>query len=67
MSAASSSTVNQTTAAVVRVPPLEPGDKWLDPDALLRLDHARVQETLRQGLGSAEHDEFVKQLSKSVG
>jgi Uma2 family endonuclease len=36
---------------------------WLDPDALLRLDGKRMREVLGQGIGTAEHAEFVKGLS----
>jgi Uma2 family endonuclease len=36
---------------------------WLDPDALLRGDTARVMEALNAGLASPEHAEFVASLA----
>jgi Uma2 family endonuclease len=36
---------------------------WLDPAALLRLDTPALLATLRQGLASPEHAEFVKKLA----
>ncbi len=36
---------------------------WLDPDALLRLDKARIREVLQQGLATPEHAAFVAQLA----
>ncbi len=36
---------------------------WLDPRALIRGDLATVLATLRQGLGAAEHSDFVARLS----
>ena len=35
---------------------------WLDPDALLRFDLARVLQVLQQGLASPEHAAFVSRL-----
>lgn len=41
---------------------------WLDPDALLRSDLARVLQVLQHGLASSEHAAFVAQLQRrSVG
>jgi Uma2 family endonuclease len=37
---------------------------WLDPDALIRRDSARVQQVLNLGLASAEHARFVQQLAE---
>jgi hypothetical protein len=37
---------------------------WLNPDALLACDHAKVLATLQQGLRSAEHAKFVAALAK---
>lgn len=37
---------------------------WLDPDALLRFDLARVLQVLQQGLTSSEHAAFVAQLQQ---
>ncbi len=39
---------------------------WLHPEALLDLDAARLMNTLREGLASAEHAAFVAELSKSL-
>ena len=36
---------------------------WLDADAVIRGDLARVLDVLNEGLASPEHAEFVKQLS----
>ena len=36
---------------------------WLDPHALLRLDHERLREVLNQGLADPAHAEFVNQLT----
>ncbi len=36
---------------------------WLDPEALLRLDTARVIAVLRQGLATPEHEAFVAALA----
>jgi hypothetical protein len=36
---------------------------WLDPRALLTGDSAKVVETVRRGLASAEHAAFVEKLS----
>jgi len=38
---------------------------WLDPEALLEQDGARLLEVLNQGLRSAEHEEFVRALAVS--
>ena len=37
---------------------------WLDPDALLRFDLARVLQVLQQGLASPEHAAFATQLQQ---
>jgi hypothetical protein len=37
---------------------------WLDADALLRFDLARVLQVLQQGLASPEHAAFVAQLQQ---
>lgn len=37
---------------------------WLDVDALLKDDMAKVLSALQQGLASSEHTDFVKQLSE---
>ena len=39
---------------------------WLDPEALLRFDVARVLQVLQQGLAGAEHAAFVAQLRQRV-
>ncbi len=44
----------------VRLPGL-----WLDPDAMLRGDLARVLDVVREGGSSAEHDAFVRRLSEA--
>jgi hypothetical protein len=36
---------------------------WLDVDAMLKGDMAKVLLILQQGLTSSEHGEFIKQLS----
>src|SRR5262249_26338471 len=36
---------------------------WLNPAALIRLDSASMLATLREGLASPEHAEFVKRLA----
>ncbi len=36
---------------------------WLDPDALLRDDTARVLKVLDRGLASPEHIRFVQELA----
>ncbi len=36
---------------------------WLDPDALVERDGARLLKVLNQGLKSPEHQRFVKELS----
>jgi hypothetical protein len=38
---------------------------WLDIEALLRLDPARLMEVLQQGLASREHAAFVKRLRRA--
>jgi Uma2 family endonuclease len=38
---------------------------WLDPDALVRGDKARVKAVLQQGLSSPEHAEFVAGLDRA--
>lgn len=40
---------------------------WLDPAAVLRRDASAVLETLRRGLDSPEHADFVRQLTRSDG
>ncbi|MGO9597523.1 MAG: Uma2 family endonuclease [Isosphaeraceae bacterium] len=40
---------------------------WLDPAALLRGDLTAVLEILRQGLATAEHQEFVQLLAERAG
>ena len=37
---------------------------WLDPQALLAQDGARLLEVLKQGLASPEHEEFVRILAR---
>jgi Uma2 family endonuclease len=37
---------------------------WLDPDALIRGDLARVHEVLRQGLASKDYADFVARLQQ---
>ena len=55
--------------------PLEPGAAgilrsvvfpglWLDPDALLTLNRARVFDVLEMGLRSPEHEAFVRELGQ---
>jgi hypothetical protein len=39
-------------------------DIWLDVDALLKDDMAKVLAILQQGLASSEHGDFVVRLSK---
>lgn len=38
---------------------------WLDPQALVRRDLARMQEVLKAGLGSPEHATFVTGLAQA--
>ena len=40
---------------------------WLDPEALLRFDVARVLRVLQQGLAGAEHAAFVAKLQQRAG
>ncbi|HEY7158799.1 MAG TPA: Uma2 family endonuclease [Gemmataceae bacterium] len=40
---------------------------WLDPDALLRFDLARVFQVLQQGIASPEHAAFVARLQQQAG
>ncbi len=40
---------------------------WLDPEGLIRGDLAGVLATLRQGLDSPEHSDFVARLSAATG
>jgi hypothetical protein len=40
---------------------------WLDPDALLRFDLARVFQVVQQGIASPEHAAFVAQLQQQAG
>jgi Uma2 family endonuclease len=40
---------------------------WLEPEAALAGDAARVLAVLQQGLASAEHQAFVDRLAKRVG
>ena len=37
---------------------------WLDPQALLELNGARLLEVLQRGLNTEEHARFVKRLAK---
>jgi Putative restriction endonuclease len=39
---------------------------WLDADAMLKGDMAKVLSILQQGLTSSEHGEFIKRLSEAV-
>jgi Uma2 family endonuclease len=36
---------------------------WIDSDALLAADHAKLLATLEQGIATVEHAEFVKKLA----
>lgn len=40
---------------------------WLDPDALLRFDVARVLQVVQQGIAAPEHDAFVALLRQRAG
>ena len=40
---------------------------WLDPDAFFRLDVARLQQVLQEGLSSSAHQEFVAKLRQQSG
>jgi Uma2 family endonuclease len=40
---------------------------WLDPEALLRFDLARVLQVVQQGLSGPEHAAFVAQLRQRAG
>jgi Uma2 family endonuclease len=40
---------------------------WIDVEALLAKDHARMMTTLEAGLASEEHAKFVKRLAAALG